>query len=243
MLLPIMKAESLKWKRTFIPKLIWLTPIVTLLLVAGLMGGSYFSAGAYNWWYSMLLPGALTICCALVVEKDAKLKYQSVLVMPIDPKRIWLGKILTCGACLFLITVIFFVGVTAGGFFFGSNLSLLNSATGSVIIFLTFLWQIPLCLFLAAKWGTYMAVLINLVGNIVGVVAFADGDLWCVFPYSILPRLICPILGILPNGLLVPEGSSLLDTSVIAPGLLITLVLFVVISFLTARWFQKREAN
>ena len=33
MLLPIMRAESLKWKRTFIPKLIWLTPILHCFLL------------------------------------------------------------------------------------------------------------------------------------------------------------------------------------------------------------------
>lgn len=243
MLLPIMRAESLKWKRTFIPKLIWLAPIVTLLLSAVLMGGNYFFTGAYNWWYTLLLPGALSISCALVMEKDSKMKYHSILAMPIDLKRIWLGKILTCGAWLLLITVIFFVGVTAGGKLFGSSLPLLNSVIGSAIIFLTLLWQIPLCLFLAAKWGTFMTIFLNLIGNIVGVAAFADGGLWFIYPYAISSRLICPTLGILPNGLLVPEGSSLLDTSVIVPGLLNALVLFVLISFLTARWFQKREAN
>ncbi|MGM7634325.1 lantibiotic immunity ABC transporter MutE/EpiE family permease subunit [Bacillus sp. Hm123] len=239
----IMKAERLKWKKTFITKLVWLAPIVAILLTAVLMGGSFFQSGAYNWWYAMLLPGALTICCALVVEKDAKLKYHSILALPIDLKRIWLGKILACSTWLLLTTLIFFAGITTGGMLFGNSFSFTNSLFGSLLIFLTFLWQIPLCLFLAAKLGTYMAILINLVGNIAGVVALSDGEFWYSVPYAITPRLICPTLEILPNGLPVPEGSPLLSMSVIVPGILIALAWFALISYFTARWFQKREAK
>ncbi|MFJ7913583.1 MULTISPECIES: lantibiotic immunity ABC transporter MutE/EpiE family permease subunit [unclassified Lysinibacillus] len=242
-MISIMKAERLKWKKTFIPKLVWLAPIVAIVLTALLMGGKFFQSGAYNFWYTLLLPGALTICCTLVVEKDAKLKYHSILAMPIDLKKIWFGKILTCSAWLLVTTLIFFVSISASGVLFGTSYSLTSSFTGSSVIFLTLLWQIPFCLFLAAKLGTYIAILINLVGNMAGMIAFANGDFWYSVPYAITARLICPTLEILPNGLLVPEGSPLLNTWVIAPGILIALVWFALISFLTARWFQKREAK
>ena len=242
-MISIMKAERLKWKKTFIPKLVLLAPVVAILLTAVLMGGSFFQSGAYNWWYTMLLPGALTICCALVIEKDSKLKYHSILAMPIDLKKIWYGKILACSAWLLLTTLIFFAGITAGGILFGNSYSFINSLTGSLLIFVTFLWQIPLCLFLAAKLGTYMSILINIVGNIAGMIELANGEFWYSVPYAITARLICPTLEILPNGLPVPEGSPLLSMSVIVPGILIALAWFVLISFLTARWFQKREAK
>ncbi|MGY4794530.1 lantibiotic immunity ABC transporter MutE/EpiE family permease subunit [Lysinibacillus fusiformis] len=242
-MLAIIKAERLKWKRTFIPKLLWLTPLITLVLSAVLMGGAYFQTGAYNWWYTMLLPGALTICCALVVEKDKKLKYHSILALPLDLKKVWLGKILSSGIWLFLITSMFFGGITAGGWLFGHTLPITSSLLSSLVIFVTFLWQIPLCLFLSAKLGTYLAILLNVVANIVGIVVFADGELWYCYPFTIGARLLCSTLGILPNGLPVPEGSSLLDKDVIFPGLLITIAWFIIISFLTTKWFQKREAK
>lgn len=242
-MIAIMKAEQLKWKRTFIPKLLWLTPLITLLISAVLMGGEYFQTGAYNWWYTMLLPGALTICCALVIEKDKKIKYHSILALPLDLKRIWLGKIVTSSIWLFLITIIFFGGITAGGLLFGHSLPITSSLLSTFVIFLTFLWQIPLCLFLAAKLGTYLTILLNVVANIVGIVAFADGEMWYYYPFAIGARLLCSTLGILPNGLLVPQGSPLLDKGVILPGLLIALAWFMMISFLTAKWFTKREAK
>ncbi|MGK4116127.1 lantibiotic immunity ABC transporter MutE/EpiE family permease subunit [Lysinibacillus capsici] len=242
-MIAIMKAEQLKWKRTFIPKLLWLTPLITLLISAVLMGGEYFQTGAYNWWYTMLLPGALTICCALVIEKDKKIKYHSILALPLDLKRTWLGKIVTSSIWLFLITIIFFGGITAGGLLFGHSLPIASSLLSTFVIFLTFLWQIPLCLFLAAKLGTYLTILLNVVANIVGIVAFADGEMWYYYPFAIGPRLLCSTLGILPNGLLVPQGSPLLDKGVILPGLLLALAWFMMISFLTAMWFTKREAK
>ncbi len=244
MLPHVMKAERLKWKRTFIPTLVWLTPIVTLLLSAVLMGGSFFQTGAYNWWYTMLLPGALTICCALIVEKDSKLKYHSILAMPIDIKTIWLGKIFACSAWLLLITVVFFIGITAGGMIlFGNRISIESSLTGSFFNFCDVIMANSLCLFLAAKFGTYMTILVNLVGNIVGVAAFADGGLWFTFPYAITARLLCPTLHIMPNGLPVQDGSELLSTGVIVPGVIIALIWFVCLTFLTASWFQRREAK
>jgi len=242
-MLSILKAEQLKWKRTFISTLLWLTPLVTWLLSAVLMGGSYFQTGAYNWWYTMLLPGALTICCALVVEIDKKMKYRSILALPLDLKKIWLGKILSSSMWLLFISVIFFIGITVGGWLFGHSLSLSSSLVSTIVIFITFLCKIPLCLFLAAKLGTYLAILFNLVANIVGIVVFADGELWYIYPFAIGARLICSTIGILPNGLSVPEGSPLLNTNVIFPGIIMALAWFIIISFLTAKWFQKREAK
>lgn len=242
-MISIIKAERLKWKKTFIPKLLWLAPIVTILMSVGLMGGNFFQTGAYNWWYVLLLPGSLTICCALVIEKDAKLKYHSVLALPLNLKKIWFGKILACSTWLLLITIIFLVGITAGGWIFGNGLSISESLIGSLLIFLTFLWQIPLCLFLAAKCGTYLTILINIVANVVGIVVFADSEFWFSYPFAISARLMCPALGILPNGLPVPEGSTLSSTEVILPGILISLALFTIVSLLTARWFQKVEAK
>ena len=142
-----------------------------------------------------------------------------------------------------LITFIFFVGVTAGGNLFGNSLPLLNSITGSALIFLTLLWQIPLCLFLAAKWGTYMAILINLVGNIVGIAVFANGELWYSFPYAISSRLICPTLGILPNGLLVPRGQFIIRYKRYSARTTNRFSIVCVSQLPYGTWFQRREAN
>lgn len=236
-------AERLKWKRTFAPKLVWIAPVVTLLLCFVLGAGSVFQIGAYNWWYTTLLPGALIIFCSLVMQKDARMKYRSVLAMPLDLKKIWVSKILACAGLLLASCVIFFIGVTAGGRLLGQSIPLLNSIAGSLLIFTTFLWQIPLCLYLSGKCGMFVTILLNLAGNVVCGILFADKTSWWMMPYSIPIRLMCPVLNILPNGLPVEADSLLLDSGVILPGVLISLAWFGVLSLVTTIWFQRQEAK
>lgn len=59
---------------------------------------------------------------------------------------------------------------------------------------------------------------------------------------AIPARLMCPILGIMPNGLLVEEaGAALADKSVIALGLVISSLLFILVLWLSAKAYEKKE--
>lgn len=242
-MLNIIRAERLKWRRTFIPKLVWIAPVITLLLCAVLMGGSFFQSGSYNWWYTMLLPGALSLACSLALLKDAKLKYRSLLALPFTPGTLWTSKIVACTVWLLITLAVFLIGLTAGGLLFGQSIPLLNSLAGSALIFLTSLWQIPLCLFLAARLGLFAAILLNLSGTILGVVQFDKGGLWDYNPYAITPKLMCPVLSILPNGLPVPADSPLHSTDIILPGTLVSLGWFALLFLLTTLWFRRQEAK
>ncbi|MEK3790530.1 lantibiotic immunity ABC transporter MutE/EpiE family permease subunit [Paenibacillus sp. FSL R7-0204] len=242
-MLNIVRAEHLKWRRTFIPKLAWIAPVFTLFLCAVLMGGSFFQSGSYNWWYTILLPGALSLVCSLALQKDAKLKYRGLLALPFTPGTLWAGKIIACAYWLMAALLVFLTGVTAGGLLFGQTITLLSSLAGSILIFLTFLWQIPLCLFLAARLGLFAAVLLNLAGTILGVVEFDRGGLWDYIPYTITFRLMCPVLSILPNGLPVPADSPLRSTDMILPGTLVSLGWFAILFLLTTLWFRRQEAK
>lgn len=51
------------------------------------------------------------------------------------------------------------------------------------------------------------------------------------------------VLHILPNGLPVPEGSEFLNNAVILPGVLISIVLFVLFALATRVWFNNREVK
>ncbi|WP_339221135.1 lantibiotic immunity ABC transporter MutE/EpiE family permease subunit [Paenibacillus sp. FSL H8-0332] len=242
-MLNIVSAERLKWRRTFIPKLAWLAPVFTLLLCAVLMGGSFFQSGSYNWWYTMLLPGALSLTCSLALQKDAKLKYRGLLALPVAPGTLWAGKIIACAYWLMAALLLFLIGVTAGSLLFGQTIPLSSSLAGTALIFLTFLWQIPLCLFLAVRLGLFAAVLLNLFGNVMGILVFNSGGLWDYMPYTITFRLMCPVLSILPNGLPVPADSPLRNTDMILPGTLVSLGWFAVLWLLSTLWFRRQEAK
>ncbi|KUP20748.1 lantibiotic immunity ABC transporter MutE/EpiE family permease subunit [Paenibacillus sp. DMB5] len=242
-MLTLISAERLKWRRTFIPWLLWIAPLFTLLLCMLLMGGRYFQTGAYNWWYTMLLPGALTLVCSLAMQKDAKMKYRALLALPLRPQALWSAKIASVTGWLLAASLLFFAGISSGGWLFGPGIPLMNSAAGSLLIVITFLWQIPLCLFLAARFGLFGAVLINMALNIAGVVTFDIGGLWDFMPYTITFRLMCPVLHILPNGLPVPEGSPLRSMDTVLRDTLVSLAWFAILVFFTARRFRRQEAE
>ncbi|MEC4568233.1 lantibiotic immunity ABC transporter MutE/EpiE family permease subunit [Paenibacillus sp. CMAA1739] len=237
-------AEHLKLKRTFTKKLVWLAPIVTLLLCTGLMGGHMFQSASYNWWYIMLLPGTLTLMCSGVIQKDGKkLKYHAILGMSVDSAQVWYGKIGVCVRLLMFSFIILFIGITLGGFVFSTSVTLAGSVAATLILFITSLWQIPLCLFLTDRIGMFATLIINMLGNVACTILFATSSVWWAVPYAIPARLMCAVIQVLPNGLAVPSGDPLLDRGVIAPGLVITVCLFMILSALTAMSFRKREAK
>ena len=244
-MLRIILSEYQKQKRTFTKKAAFLAPISIMLLclILGAGGACSFQPGSYNWWYTMFLPGSLSLICAGVVQKDKKkFHYRRILSLPVEPQKIWFGKIGGC-VLLFLIScAIFLVGVTLGGMIFGSALSFPQSAAAVALLFLTFLWQIPFCMILADRWGQFAALLINLTGNMVCVIFAAKGDFWCI-PFAVPTRLMCPVIHVLPNGLAVPSNDPLLSSGVILPGVLITLALFCVLSLLTSLPYRRLEAE
>mgnify|MGYP002348805863 FL=1 len=185
----------------------------------------------------------LTLICVSVVEKDKKkINYRGILCLPVNPQKIWIGKIGVCVFLYFVSCIVSFVGVTSVGLVFGSSIPLTQSAAGSVLLFITFLWQIPLCMFLTDKVGLSPTVFINLASNIICVLFDAKTSFWWI-PYAIPARLMCPVIKVLPNGLSVPANDPLLSTSVILPGVLVTLILFIALSVLTALFYRKLEAK
>lgn len=238
----IIRSEYLKHKRTFSVKLTWIMPVTTLLLSFVLMGGRLFQFGAYNWWYTLLLPGSLSVFCAAVIQRDEKMKYRGVLPFPVDLSRIWLGKVIT--GLLFLLSscIVFFLGVTIGGYLAGQDIALFSSVCGILVLFITFSWQVPFCMFLTTKIGMFGAILINMFASFgFSILSVKDG-LWLV-PYALPARLMCPILKLHPNGIPLEAENVLLNTSVIVPGIAIAVSACILLTLLTALRFRRQEAK
>ncbi|GIO35416.1 multidrug ABC transporter permease [Paenibacillus antibioticophila] len=239
-------AELLKLRRTFTARLVWLAPLLTLLLCAGLMAGSFFQSASYNWWYTMILPGAISLMGIGIIQKDRKkLNYRAILGFPTSLSKVWLGKIGAVSLLLLASSLLLLAGITLSAFVFPfpAALSLKDSLTAASLLVLTFLWQIPLCMFLFMRLGMYGALLLNLLGNVIATVALATTELWWVIPYAIPARLMCPVINTLPNGLPVPAGDPLLEQGVLLPGVLIALGWFLLLSLLTMQAFKRQEAR
>lgn len=245
------KAEALKMKHTFAKKLIFLAPIFTVLLSL-VLAPAYFQIDCYNWWYAMILPGSISLECTLVAVKDMKMKNRAVLSLPINLKKVWISKVLVCTAMFICASMFLLLGSIVLGNIIKlgpmGRINILNGLLGILVLIITFLWQIPLCLFLGSRIGMFPTILINIGAYmILGIVA-ATESIWYLIPYAIPARLMCPIIKVLPNGLPAVKGSmtfkpEMLSSSVILPGIIITLILFVILTVVTAKWYERQEAK
>jgi ABC-2 type transport system permease protein len=241
----MISAEHLKLKHTFGRKLPVIAPVVTLLLALLLTGGmdKAFPAGAWNWWYIMLLPGMLGVLCYLCVKKDKKLKYYNILVLHLFPRKSWVVKNIYCALGLVISNFIIFLGTLIGGYLLGTTISVQDGFYGALLLSLSYLWEIPLLLFLSTKFGMFASTFTSIVLAVGGTITLADTNLWWTFPPSIPIRLMCPVLGILPNGLPIPIGSVLSNSNIILLGVIVSLIWFLGLTFFTAYWFQRMEVE
>ena len=236
-------SEHLKYKGTFTKKLTWIAPIFTILFSIILAPGKLYQISSYNYWYALILPGALTLICGGVIDKDAKkLKYRALLSLPIDLSKLWVAKIIVCIWFYFLSCVVSFIGINLFSFVWGRSISFSSSIEGSILLFVTVLWLIPLTLFLIEQLGMVITLLINIACNILGVLLALEAS-WLNFPYAIPSRLMCSVIGALPNGMPVPVNSPLNDRNVILAGVMSSIVLFIILLVLTSLLFRKREAK
>lgn len=239
----VLKAEHLKWKRTFGKYLPVIGPAITLFSALALGGmAKTFSAGAWNWWYAALLPGTLAVMCYLCDSRDRKNRYHSLKGLPVSGGKLMLGKVVYLSLGLSASNGVLFLGTALGDAVFGSTVSLGNGALAAVLLTLSFLWEIPLYLFLSARFGLFADIFASMVISFGSVAAVADKNCWWVFPSAIPVRLMCPVLGLHPNGLPLPDGSALCSTDVILPGVFLSLGWFLVCAGLLGLWFEKREA-
>lgn len=242
-MLNIVKAERLKMCHTFEKFLPVIFPVFTLILVLCLMGGSYFSYGAWNFWYTLLLPAMLAVLCYLGMKKDGKIHYYNMFTTPDAPDKCLAGKIIYYSMGLFMANFIIFAGTVTVNFLNGSTVSLAAGLCASILLSILYLWEIPLYMLLSYRFGMFTDIFVCFVLSIGGTAILANTKFWWLCPSSVPVRLMCPVLGILPNGLPVPDESSLSDTGVILPGILVSLIWLVFTTYLSVYFFKKKEVE
>ena len=239
-----LKAENLKNKRTFTKKVILLSSIITILI--GLLSPLWFETNVYNQWYVIILPGTITLMAILIDQKeDKKLHYRAIYSLPVDLKKIWIGKILLISIYIFLSNSILVIGIQAIGsiFNFPLKISLIKGFIASIIMVITSFWQIPFTLFLCKKFKLLGGILINFgIGTILSII-LADSSKWWISPYSYTSRLMAAFLKIHPNGIPLEAGDALTNINVIPIGIAISVVLASGLTIITANWFKNQEAR
>lgn len=235
----IIRGEMLKGKRSFGRKSLILFPLLVSGMAIFLMGGELTQIGAYNWWYMLLLPMVVGLVCTNLVDADKRLGFYNCNVLPISPAKMWHGKIWTGLLYLAFSNAVVFGLTTLSGLLFPSQYPLWRGLAAGIILTVTWAWQIPLGLYLAARFHSVVTFLSILFLNIFcSSQSIAGGAFWYV-PFAIAPRLMAPIIHINPNGVPLEAGSPLYDAGVVLPGLILTLLFLLASSFLSTRWFSK----
>ncbi|WP_291579944.1 lantibiotic immunity ABC transporter MutE/EpiE family permease subunit [Clostridium sp. UBA6640] len=235
-----LKAELLKQKHSFNKKIIWLVPVVNIIIACALMGVNYIQTASYNWWYVSFLPFTFTYVSSSIINKDKKFNFHGLFGIAEDKKQLWYAKILTSTIYLFIACFIFLALITVCGFIFNEQISILDNLCASVLLFITFAWQIPLFMFITLKINMFFSVLLSVGCNLFIACICAVESYWWI-PFSIPARVMCPVIKVLPNGLLMPMDSLLDNNNVIWIGVLITVTLYTLISVVTAKIFEKQE--
>lgn len=243
-------SENIKIKHTFIKKLMWLTPILISVL-SFFLTVDYFQVDTYNWWYTLIFPGILALTCVLLSRVDNSMKNRAIIALPVNLKKIWIAKVLVGVKNISFSCMIIFALAQIGIFILPiesiGKFTMLSGLAGIIIIVITFIWQVPLFMFLGSKIGIFPTIILSVVVNFSMGIVVSIGKYWWISPFSYPARLMCPILKILPNGMLAEPGNptftpELLDYSVIPLGVIISIMLFLVVTYLTAKWYERQEA-
>lgn len=236
----MIKSEHLKQKHSFQNILVWLAPTITMLLSFLLMGPMYVQNGSYNWWYVLILPGSLTIMSSFIIAKDSKNRFHGLFSVVIDKKKIWYSKIILCTIYLVISCLLFFIEATLIGYITEPTISVKACLVGTIFLLILFSWQIPLWMYMSMKTNSGLTIAISMACNILFTVVCSLKSTWWI-PFATPARVMCYIVGILPNGLPVEDGSYPINTTIILIGAVIAIVLYITISYLTAKWFEEQE--
>lgn len=240
-------AENLKHKGTFLKKLLVIMPLSLILLSLFLMP-SYFTTNAYNWWYVIIMPATFALIPAMMHRKeDRRLKYRAVFPLNIKLEKLWVSKIITAFVYMSIAAMVHMLGVYIFQFLIGGQLA--PNYGFSILVFASFLliisniWQIPLCFFLAKKFGFIASITINAVLGLALGILLSDSTFWIYCPYSWGIRLMIPVMHILPSGVLIEASNPMAsNTSLLIPCIL-SICLFTLLTMISAKWFSNQEVK
>lgn len=255
-----LSSELLKYKRTVMGKLIILMPLFFAaysLVVSAVMQNPLAVANGntsaswtsiltlvFNWWSFVFLPLGYALFAALVAAQEKKAgNYRALRCHDVPPAMLWAHKIAGMAIYSLLSTVVLILVVSAVGLITASgSFPLGEILAGALTCWLVSLPLIPIQLMAATSGGTILSMGVGFAGMIVGVITAAM-DFWIVCPWSWAIRLMCPIIGVHPNGTVLPIGDALLSASVIPVGIAVSLITALALTILTAIWFAKKEVK
>ena len=249
------RAEVMKNRHSAAGKLAVGMPLAGVLLAAALTM-DYVVIDSYNWWYTGLLPSYAALVCGAAAGREKRQGNRNILSLPVDLKKIWDGKVLygvrMLGiAMAVLCMAALLINVVEKEFFhmeFAVDITAKSQLAAAVALFLASLWQVPFLLMLQQFFGSAAALLVHVAGYELLAVTVSLKPYFMFFPGAVPARLMCMVLGILPNGLLAQPGSmtytpELVKKGMLLPGLAGALIWFFLLWGIGRRLFERRVAG
>src|SRR5512133_2259629 len=227
-MLNTLRSELLKYRRSFARRLIVLAPLFFLLSVipqkllpsaTHITSWELLLSQVFNLWPVIFIPLGTALLAALVQMQEARAgKYRGLRAHPVSPAALWIAKIGGVALYLLLAALVLIVITLLKGWLTASGAAPWPKIVSSALaIWWVGLALIPLQLLAAAWKGLAGSMILGFLGLITGVVA-APKPYWIFVPWSWALRLMCPLVGTHPNGVLLEAGDPLLDPEVILPG-------------------------
>ena len=247
-LLAGLRAEALKSRHAAPVRLAVLMALPMPLLGAmPYRGVQIFSA--WNYWYALFLPVALSLVVACVARADARTRMRGLLGLGFPLGRAWWAKALWCLALCTLSNLVVFGIYLAGSAFSSQGLT----AAGTLTMLLcalantvTAAWMIPAGLFLTARLGMLAGIFCPLAAQLVGGFAWSLVPLPQLFPPSasmVIPTSFIPVL---PSGEplaadMALGGALAADGMLTLAGLAVCALAFAALTAAGAAWFARSE--
>lgn len=249
-MMQVLRAELLKYRRTFMVKLVVCIPLffaVYSLVTTYLLPMAYNWNGilvlSFNWWPVTFLPLGYGLFAGMVAGQERKAgAYRALKAEAGAPQRIWLGKIGGMMVVSALSSLVLVAGDLVCGVLQGDVPPVQVVVVAAFLCWVTTWALIPLMLWVATWGGMLLSLVLGIFGTAAGVL-LAPTKLWLCCPWSWATRLMCPVIGVHPNGTVLPTGSPLFDAGVIPMGIGVSLVVFLMLALVTGQWFARKEVR
>lgn len=251
-----LQSELLKYKRTFMGKLIIFFPVsfaaYALIMQGTLMQNPLSQSDSwewqsllaliFNWWSFMFLSIGFALFATLVAAQEKKAgNYRALRTRNVSPMMLWINKVMAMAVYSFISTLVLIVVTIITGLILKAGPIPFGQIIGaSIVCWVVSLAILPIQLWVATWKGMFLSMGVGFLGMILGVLT-ATKSFWIAVPWSWAIRIVCPILNLHPNGTILEAGDPLLNTSVIPIGIVVSLVVFLVLTALTAVWFSRRD--
>ena len=247
-LLAGMYAEALK-SRHAAPMRIAVLMALPMPLLGAMPYQGYQSFSAWNYWYTLFLPVALSLFVACVAQADARTRMRGVLGLGVPLGCAWWAKALWCLALSGLANLVVFGIYLAGSAFSaqgltaGGTLTMLCCAGVNV---LTTAWMIPAGLGLTVRAGMLAGIFCPLAVQVTGAFAWSVIPLPQLFPPSAVTVIPTSFIPVLPSGEpraadVALGGALAADGALTMVGLVVCALAFAALTAAGAAWFARSE--